>query len=471
MKILILLFPLLAISSEKLTLEKYLEEVKKSNDEYRAAVINKSGLEERMYEPHLLYTPQFFINLQHYDDKRPNNLSAFLGTETINENLSFGISKQFSFGLQTSISYKIMHTSLYGLNTQILNPIAPGSNFTTRYFDTSVSLELNQPLWKNSFGRSNKWKTEAAISAVKASSLIEAFKAKSILVDAESKYWRLALAREVIKVQSLSLERAKAIRDFNLRREKLNLIDRAELLQSEAAVKAKILEYETVIDEEREARKAFNILRNIDSDKVDEELETADVKELSQKEPFKRLKDREDVLAAMEGMKAAVAQADIAADNTLPSFDLFSNLSLNGRDTNFKNSLDESFGKEQPFALIGAKLTMPLDFSLTKNIRAGYRKASQVASLNYKKKRFDQETLWNELLQKFIDAKKRLLISIELEKLQLEKLNAEKKRHKEGRSTTFQVFLFEQEYLQSQLLRIKTQGIVLGILTQMKLFN
>lgn len=188
-------------------------------------------------------------------------------------------------------------------------------------------------------------------------------------------------------------------------------------------------------------------------------------------EPMKRAEDREDVLAAAESMKAAIAQAEVSKDNTLPSLDLFSNLSLNGRDEAFNKASNESFKKDNAFVIIGAKLAVPLDFSITKSIRAGYRKEIEAALLNYKKKRFDQESTWNELSQKFIDAKKRLLISIELEELQFKKLEAEKKRHKEGRSTTFQVFSFEQEYIQSQLLRIKTQGLVLGILTQMKLFK
>jgi outer membrane protein TolC len=86
-------------------------------------------------------------------------------------------------------------------------------------------------------------------------------------------------------------------------------------------------------------------------------------------------------------------------------------------------------------------------------------------------KLFEQEQEWNDLNQKFHEAKKRLTLTRDIEIVQDKKLVREKARLHLGRTTTYQVLLFEQDYSTAQLARIRAQADILRILTQMKLFG
>ncbi len=75
------------------------------------------------------------------------------------------------------------------------------------------------------------------------------------------------------------------------------------------------------------------------------------------------------------------------------------------------------------------------------------------------------------LKDKFQQAKDRLTIYDQLEKTQKTKLEYERVRRQRGRTTTQQVLLFEQDYEQAQLGRIKTMSDILQLLAQMKTYG
>ena len=62
-------------------------------------------------------------------------------------------------------------------------------------------------------------------------------------------------------------------------------------------------------------------------------------------------------------------------------------------------------------------------------------------------------------VKRFLDLQKRLKLSADLEKAQKKKLENEKLRARNGRSSTFRVLQFEQDYLGAQVtsLRLKLE--------------
>jgi hypothetical protein len=58
-----------------------------------------------------------------------------------------------------------------------------------------------------------------------------------------------------------------------------------------------------------------------------------------------------------------------------------------------------------------------------------------------------------------------------MEQVQADKLSYERKRLREGRTTTYQVLMFEQDHSQSQLLRLRTALEVVSLNAQMKLYS
>jgi hypothetical protein len=62
-------------------------------------------------------------------------------------------------------------------------------------------------------------------------------------------------------------------------------------------------------------------------------------------------------------------------------------------------------------------------------------------------------------------------MALDLKKTQTTKLENERQRQQNGRSTTYQVFLFEQDLLNVELLILQTQALAMNIYSQMKTYG
>jgi outer membrane protein TolC len=292
-----------------------------------------------------------------------------------------------------------------------------------------------------------------------------------ILAQAESVYWRLVLARDSVRVAKDTLERQLKLRDWNANRVKMQLADRSDYLQSEAVVEARRLELRGAEDEERAAARAFNSLRSLDSDEVPEKLQSLVGTELDRLSPPARAQFREDVLAAEQQARLQEASAEIGRERNKPQLDFYAALSTNGRDVVQGSAINESFTLQRQNNTVGLRFVAPLNFGATSDAREGYARERQAASTNLERRRFEQEREWQDLSRRFEDAKARLKLARTYESAQREKLNHERDRQRRGRTTTFQVLMFEQDYSMAQLAHLQAQAQLLQILTQMKTFS
>ncbi|MFM8314173.1 MAG: hypothetical protein ACKOA8_07800, partial [Deltaproteobacteria bacterium] len=292
-----LYFPVHAVDS--FSLESYLTQVKQKHLGYQASQLVSQGAMERSGESSLLTSPSLFSNVSYLDDQKPTNNPAFLGNRTVFQNYTLGVAEQTRFGLGAKLSYNITRTELFGVNTAFV-PLP-------KFYNVVPSLELSQSLWRNGLGSETRATVAVVEAQAKATSLAETMKSKVILAESEGAYWRLVVARELVSVAKNGVERAKKIQEWSKRRASLALADKSDALQAEAGLQGKQLELQIAIDEEREAIKKFNSLRGLDSESVEEKLESVSPEKLVELKPIERKGKREDVLAADEARKAAQA--------------------------------------------------------------------------------------------------------------------------------------------------------------------
>ena len=114
---------------------------------------------------------------------------------------------------------------------------------------------------------------------------------------------------------------------------------------------------------------------------------------------------------------------------------------------------------------------MPLDFWTASDVKEGYEKEAIGAEMKHQRKLFEQEQEWASLNKKLLEAQKRLSLATNYEDAQRAKYEYERIRHSKGRSTTFYVLQFEQDYALAQVNRLKAQTEVLGLVAQMKTFG
>ncbi len=454
-------FPAMALA-QTLSLETYLQQVANQHQGLRGTIAASEGAALRANEADAMLAPNVFANVQQTVDEKPTANPAFQGDKSSVNTYTVGVGKQTSFGLNAKVSYGTGYYAVDGANPQFLTE--------PKYHDARTTIEVSQPLWRNLFGRETRALQELSRSQALATSATENFKTRMTRMEAEMTYWRLVLARESVGVNRASLQRSERIREWSANRAKLELADKSDLLQAEAAVAGRNLELRMAMDEEEAAARAFNSLRGTTSGKVNETL-AAISPDLSAKLAVPtRATLRADVIAAQSYARLAAANATVAAEKYRPTFEVFGAYSLNGKDTKSGEASSQAFGTDYPTTTIGLRLNAPLGGSIGAT-RSGYLKEAFAAGENAKRKMFEQEHEWQDLNSKLTQTKERLKLTRSLETLQKQKLEYERDRQQRGRSTMYQVLIAEQEFANTQLNRIRTQAELLRVVAQMGTFG
>lgn len=447
-----------------LSLEAYLEEVRSAHGGFAASLRLEQGALARLGEAELLTSPNLFAELQRTDDRLPATNAAFKNDRSLSRQLSLGITEQTRFGLSGTLTYNLLRSEIVGANPQLV----PEPDV----FASTVTFELTQSLWRNGFGSATRARERALEAGARALAYQEVFRQKQILANAEISYFQLAIARRIFEVQEESLNRAQTIRDSNSRRRALNLIENTDLLQSEAALRAREFDVTSARHQMRQTSRAFNILRGIDSDAVSEKLSLPTGEQISALLRLSRADDRrEDVRAAEQTLEARVAQAEGARSESLPAVDLFAQFTTSAREVELGAATRSSLEREHPRTVIGLRLSMPLDQFKASRVRSGYESEIAGARSEFERRLFEQESEWKDIRLRIAEANERLGASMALENAQKEKFLNERNRQGQGRSTTFQVLTFEQEYLLSQVNKLRIQSELLALLAQLKLYT
>ncbi|HAR42177.1 MAG TPA: hypothetical protein DCS07_06040 [Bdellovibrionales bacterium] len=462
-----------AAAASSLSVSEFLSQVQQNNPAIQGAwessVAAFSRSSDDASEAALLTSPALLGNAQLASDQKLSNTPLVTYDKAHANAYSLGLGWQTSFGLQAKVTYNLNYYSFKNVST--MTGAGPVVTPSSSYFETRPSVELTQPLWANGFGRSVRATQTLTEAQALSSAYGNRFQFKALLTEAETSYWRLALARQALAVQKDALDRANKIQTWSSKRVHLQLADEADVLQANALVEVRKLDYEAALNEAREASRAFNLARNMDSELVAEELADFNPEAAAKAEAPSRNGPRDDVRAAEQGERLAVASAQLAKERNTPTLDLFASYSLNGKNELLSSSLGDPFSANRPTQAVGIRLNMPLAFATTSAVRQSWAQEQAAAAKTLSKKQLDEEVSWKSLNERFGEAKRRFALVRSLENAQYAKLAREKIRLQNGRTVTFQVLLFEQDYLLAQLARIRSQAEILSLAAQLKLFG
>jgi outer membrane protein TolC len=456
----------ISATAPSLSLDQYLGQVRTGNEGVRSAEETSQGALLRSREASLLFSPQLSAAGQVLSDSRPQ-LNSFAPRRTDGVGFNVGISQQFSFGAQARLGYQFQHVKLDVPLPQFYN--------TTNYYDAIPSLELSVPLLRNFGAGEAKAQQELVEASAMATHYGEGFRARMLLVEAELGYWRLAVSREVVQVQTKTLERTKFLRDWAQRRVNLNLGDRSDLLQASAAYRFRELELQAAQDEVRAATQNFNSIRGEDpnaavgmlSSLADARHEIPSNWKSSDAPP----REREDLLASRQAQRLTAGQAEQVVERNRPNLELFGQAQLNGRANDASEALSSGWSLEKRTAAVGVRLVSTLNLGAKSDAQSGAEKERTAADLSLDRKVFEQRQEFIDLKSKLSEAQSRLALARELEKIQEEKLTNERARLQRGRSTTFQLIQFENDYSAAQLARLRSQFEVIRLVAQLNTFG
>lgn len=452
--------------SHALTITEYLDQVRSSNKGLTGAKKQADAASDKMAEANLLFRPSLFAQGTTASDGKQSNPAMLRYDRVEADKYSLGLAQQFSFGLQGKLYYQFART-------KYVNSSLPGLGAPDDYYDVNPTLELSMPLWGNGFGRSSRAQQDLIISGNKAEEYASKAQLTGYEIEAENAYWSLVAKREIVKTQERALSSAEGILNYVRKKSSMRLGEDSDVLQAEALVAARKLELRKSVSEEQAARKNFNAQRNLASDEIPETLDPIPYSELGKlSAPTKRPSNRYDVLAAQAQTDAAVANAKLVEERNKPTFDVFGSYALNGRSYDSASDANSHVnGGDRGSQMVGIRLNVPLDLASSGRARSGARLSEIAQREQYSYKQLAQEKDWALLGQMFQDSKESLELADKLVVAQKAKLNKEKTRFKQGRATTYQVLLFEQDQSQAEVIRTQIAAQLLTVRSGIKAYE
>ncbi|HTL11764.1 MAG TPA: TolC family protein [Bdellovibrionota bacterium] len=451
--------PLTASAGQVLTLDDYLKQVEEGHGGLKGARATAVGGIDAASEADLFFSPQLSLSAGYANDHREPLLN-FSPTNTSGTQYVLAVSELTPFGLQSKLSYTFSPKSTQG------SGVTP-----PQYTDAALEADLTFSLWRNFLGSESRAQKAAARAGDEATGYGNLFQASQIRAEAESSYWRLAAARESVTAQREALESAKRLREWNASRVQRHLGDEADLYQAESALAARRLQLQAAEDEERAAARKVQSMRAATTEKVEEDLSLPDPGDMAGIKVPERKQVRADVLAARAQYDAAGAAAQLGLERNRPTVEAFAQLSTNGHSlTSGDQAISKSLTTQYPYNTVGVRLSLPFDQFSAGTARSGYSRQVEGAQMSYERKLREGEELWIELNHKVDDAKHELTLATALEGIQRRKLEHERDRLKSGRTTTFQVINFEQDYATARLSRIAAQAGLLNLVALLKTF-
>jgi outer membrane protein TolC len=435
-------------ASVALTFDEYLQQVKRDNLAFSSAQESAASFELLKKRAKLVTAIKFIASTERGFIEQNQALAIFRYNRIYTQTNRFGLSYDSEIGLKTNLLYSLNSSDYKGLNTtNIANPALATSN--TQAIPT---IEFSLPLWQNSFGRS----TRAQRDSIFFNNQAQKYNAKALaineLIDAEKTYWFLVYSKKSVEIQRKALDSAKKIYDYVAKKEKMNLGEKSDVLQAKALVESRELLFKQAQNNEKIASRNFNQKRYIVSDIVEDELEDFNIKKL-EKLIFSSLKpnDRLDIEAKKALMNSAVASAKIEEENNKPNLNIYSSYSMTQIDRARNIAVNNSFDSKGRAGKIGIEFSMPLNINLTSDIRLGARKAMNAEKINYRNELALQELHWQNLIQNLFNYQENLKLALSIESAQKAKLENERKLLKQGRTSTYQILVFEQDFSNAEL--------------------
>ncbi|MDR1122429.1 MAG: TolC family protein [Endomicrobium sp.] len=429
------------VYGEMLTIDDYMYMVAKNNSDLKLIQANINAVKGKLAEIERVYAYSLNMGISYSDDKsgRPYNQLAKLN-EVSNWNYSTSVNKQFKTGTQFFLGIN----GAYG--TYDYAPSALGESHYN-VCDIFPFIKLQQSLWKDINGCS----TKAGIYKQKANAksvlyLLE-YKKQKLLLDAKIAYWNLSYTRTVIDFRKASLDRKKRLLNWNQIRYKMDLTERADLLQSQAAVKFGELNLKLAYEDESRANKMFNQFLNIKDDKLRHDVEKFEDNGSFFKTDITFTKNgtRADVLAVLEDINKASYDQKASQRNKGADLVLEGKYSFNGVEQFLGESFNHVKNGDRPSYSLGLKYTLPLDFKLRKVINKGYEAAKVSAQIAAESAVIKENSDWVQLLDDWDNARTRMELAIEVEKIQKQRYEEDRNLFKKGRITTHMVLQGEDD--------------------------
>lgn len=428
-----------AKASDFLSLEDYLHRVERINPQIQGTTISIEAMSEKALELDMVYSPYLNSRYTYSKDKSGASFGSSLPLREVGiHQWEASLNKKTSLGMEVSTGY----SSLSG-DYKLSEPEEISKDNTTDHFkgyEVRPFLRVEQSLLRDYRSGLTQSGIDKSKALVKAGQHRIFFQKQQILLSAQSAYWALSLAREVVCFRKASLARTLKLLEWTRKQLSLDLVDQSDLLQTEAAYETRALALEEAEDNEKKASRDFNrFLGKVEGSvengigKIADQLTGLDA-------PGELIAHgtRADLLAMKAEHESYIFAERETKFRSMPEVSFVGEYSLNGRDMNSSDTYDQIYHADKPVYTVGLTCTVPLDYKTLKKVREGFSKDLLASGEYLKSAENAVENDWEQLMKDWKTVHSRIKLAEKIRRIQESRVENEEKRFERGRTTTFQ---------------------------------
>ncbi len=270
-----------------------------------------------------------------------------------------GVSKKFLSGTDVRLNYQ--RTSI----SSLLNPFAQSQNFpSTRTLDV-FSLEVEQDLLSNAFGRVDRLRQAQAQRSLQRAGEERLESLESLILESMERFWHSFVAQENLKESLESRDRYEKLVATVRNKARLGFSAPGELATAQA-------EYESQVQRVKVA--SLNYLEHLDQLlrllRLDLDVEVSfqieellpPLPELAELEP-----EEQEALRSVQVARSQLEEGRLALDITRsqhrPQLSLITRISQTGAEEEPSQALSKAFEGQRPIYFVGLQFSHPLDSS------------------------------------------------------------------------------------------------------------
>lgn len=453
--------PSAAPANPALSLQQYLDMVQAKDASWQSAQLAKEGAAKAQRNADIMTGVNFIANGSYLSDGRPTVNPAFQGTNTINKSYAFGLQQKSLLGVSWSLTQNYSYTNIE--NSTFLQ--------VPEYYDAFPKLELSLPLWRDWLGHETRATQQQASAQLKMQSL----RADLAMIQKENEikdaFFNLATQQKNFEIQKDSLARAERILGWAKSRLARNLADRGDVYQIQALVSARKLELINADTKLKEAARLFNSYLNESSEEIKYALALDEIDTNVLNLDAAKEKVRMDLELEKENLNSMEANYQLQKEKNKPNLNLALSYLRQGRDIEPEDASSRVFKDKKESYMVAVQFAMPLDLSNLNDSKEGFEQLRQSQILGEKARQRSEAIQWKNTVDQAQALSNQLKIVRELEGIQKNKADLEREKYNNGRSTTYQVLTFEQDYANTRNQRINIERDLRRFINSLNLFR
>jgi len=454
---------LIALSAEakKISVVEYLNAVKLTDESARAADKMKQGASLTKNAASEVTGVYVFSNLYKLNDGRPVT-NPMQGDRLLNDSWAVGFQQQTSLGLKWSLSQNFSYTKMENASSVIT---------LSEFYDSYPKLDLNFSLLRNFLGTETNSSVESLDSKIKMQSISAetgSIQKENEIIEA---YYNYLTQKNNLEAQQNSIQRTERILSWTKTRVARNLSDETDLFQIEALLSARKIELLSAQARLNEARRLFNKFLKNENEQQDYELTSSVLDTKSLSIDYKPLRVRKDLEIQKLNLQSKKADYLAQKEKSKPLLDLQFSGVMQGRDAKFSEAQSRTFRDNKSMWYVGLQFSMPLDMSQSSDLRRGYELLAEGSELDGLDMEQQKELVWKKTVDLSNQLKEQWEIVKNLVEVQKNKADEERKKFNNGRSTTFQVLSFEQDYISAQNQKNNLEFQIRQFINSLKLYQ